>query len=117
LQRKFRLTRSIEFKRVRRFGKSYAHPLIVLIAQPSDDPSRVRVGVAAGKTVGLAVRRNRAKRLLRAAMQRLLPDLMPGSDILLIARQPLTTSSLADTLAALRVLLRRAGLLTSSDAT
>ena len=116
MQRKFRLTRSTDFKRVRRFGKSYAHPLVVLIVQPSDQP-KIRVGVAAGKTVGMAVRRNRAKRLLRAAMQRLLPDLSPGSDILLIARQPLPASTLDETRAALQSLLRRAGLLTSPDAT
>ena len=115
MQRKFRLTRSTDFKRVRRFGKSYAHPLVVLIAQPSDQP-HVRVGIAAGKTVGLAVKRNRAKRLLRAAMQRLLPDLAPGSDLLLIARAPLVVASLEETAAALTVLLRRAGLIAPPDA-
>jgi len=116
MQRKFRLTRSTDFKRVRRFGKSYAHPLIVLIFQPSDQP-HLRVGVTAGKTVGQAVRRNRAKRLLRAAMQSLVPDLAPGSDILLVARQPLTQSTLEQTRAALLSLLRRAGLMVSHDAT
>ena len=113
MQRKFRLTRSTDFKRVRRFGKSYAHPLVVLITQTSDQP-RPRVGVAAGRTVGNAVRRNRAKRLLRAAMQRILPDLAAGSDLLLIARPPLTTSTLEETGAALRTLLKRANLLISS---
>ena len=101
---------------MRRFGKSYAHPLVVLIVQPSDQP-HLRVGVTAGKTVGLAVRRNRAKRLLRTAMQSLVPDLAPGSDILLIARQPLTQSTLDQARAALQALLRRAGLLASPDAT
>ncbi|MEW5939362.1 MAG: ribonuclease P protein component [Chloroflexota bacterium] len=115
MQRKFRLTRSTDFKRVRRFGKSYAHPLVVLIAQSSDQP-HIRVGIAAGKTVGLAVKRNRAKRLLRAAMQRLLPDLAPGSDLLLIARPPLVASTLEEVRAALTALLRRAGLLKSPDA-
>jgi ribonuclease P protein component len=116
LQSKFRLTRSTDFKRVRRFGKSYAHPLVVLIVQPSDQP-KVRVGVTAGKTVGMAVRRNRAKRLLRAAMQSLLPDLAPGSDLLLVARPPLPESTFDQTRAALQSLLRRAGLLTFPDAT
>ena len=59
MQRKFRLTRSEDFKRVRRSGKSYAHPLVVLIVQAHDQP-RVKVGVAAGRTVGTAVYRNRA---------------------------------------------------------
>ena len=117
MQRKFRLTRSTDFKRVRRSGKSYAHPLVVLITQSSSAPANVRVGVAAGKTVGSAVRRNRAKRLLRAAMQGLLPDVLPGADILLIARPLLAESTLEETRAALQTLLRRAGLLTSPDAT
>ncbi len=116
MQRKFRLTRSTDFKRVRRFGKSYAHPLVVLIVQPGD-PSKVRVGVTAGKNVGTAVRRNRAKRLLRAAMRDLIPDLAPGSDLLLIARQPLPASTLDESRAALRLLLGRANLLISPHAT
>jgi len=76
----------------------------------------MRVGVAAGRTVGNAVRRNRAKRLLRAAMQRLLPDLAAGSDLLLIARPPLPAATLEETDAALRTLLKRANLLNSPNA-
>ncbi len=114
MQRKFRLTRSTDFKRVRRFGKSYAHPLVVLIVQPSEGPN-LRVGVTAGKTVGFAVQRNRAKRLLRAAMQTLLADLAPGADLLLIARQPLTQSNLEQTRAAVQSVLRRARLLPAPD--
>ena len=114
MQRKFRLTRSTDFKRVRRFGKSYAHPLVVLIVQPSEGPN-LRVGVTAGKTVGFAVRRNRAKRLLRAAVRPLLVDLAPGCDLLLIARQPLTEANLEETRAALQSLLRRARLSPAPD--
>ena len=87
----------------------------MLITQASDQP-RPRVGVAAGRTVGNAVRRNRAKRILRAAMQHLLPDIASGSDLLLIARPPLTDSTLEETDAALRTLLKRANLLTSPNA-
>ena len=80
MQRSFRLTRSEDFKRVRRDGKSYAHPLVVLIvlnSENNDQPRAraVRVGVAAGKSVGTAVYRNRAKRLLREAMRTLLPNI------------------------------------------
>jgi ribonuclease P protein component len=114
LQSKFRLTRSTDFKRVRRFGKSYAHPLVVLIVQPSEGPN-LRVGVTAGRTVGFAVQRNRAKRLLRVAMQSLIADLAPGSDLLLIARQPMIASTLVETRAALQSLLRRARLLPFPD--
>jgi len=107
VQSKFRLTRSEDFKRVRRTGKSYAHPLVVLVAQASDS-NRIRVGVAAGKTTGTAVHRNRAKRLLREAMRPLLPSLASGWDLILIARPALVSATLEETRAALLTLLRRA---------
>ncbi len=111
MQRKFRLTRSEDFKRVRRSGKSYAHPLVVLIAQTHDQP-RVKVGVAAGRTVGTAVYRNRAKRLLREAMRTLIPKIAPGMDLILIARPGLVSATLEDTYQALLNLLQRAKILT-----
>ncbi len=110
MKRSFRLTRSTDFKRVRQAGKSYAHPLVVLYSLKSDHPG-VRVGVSAGLAVGIAVKRNRAKRLLRAAMSELIPQMAPGSDLLLIARPPLPESDLFQTRAALTNLLTRAGLL------
>ena len=121
MQRKFRLTRSEDFKRVRRSGKSYAHPLVVLIVQAHDkrstpqsgtvDQPRVKVGVAAGRTVGTAVVRNRAKRLLREAMRPLIPNIASGFDLILIARSGLVSASLDDTRRALLTLLQRAQIL------
>ena len=109
MQRKFRLTRSEDFKRVRRSGKSYAHPLVVLIVQTHDQPrARTRVGVAAGRTVGTAVYRNRAKRLLREAMRTLIPDIGSGLDLILIARPGLVSATLEDTRQALLNLIQRA---------
>jgi len=115
VQRKFRLTRSDDFRRVRRTGKSYAHPLVVLIAQASEHP-RIRVGVAAGQTVGNAVLRNRAKRVLREAVRPLLPGLHSGWDLVLIARPGMVGASLEDSRSALSHLLQRAGLLPKNDA-
>jgi ribonuclease P protein component len=128
VQRKFRLTRSEDFKRVRRYGKSYAHPLAVLIVQthnkrstsvphvsggsPEDQPRpHTRVGVAAGRTVGTAVYRNRAKRLLREAVRPLLPNIASGLDLILIARPGLVSATLEETRQALHTLLQRAQIL------
>ena len=116
MQRGFRLTRSEDFKRVRRDGKSYAHPLVVLIALNSEknNQPRVRVGVAAGKSVGTAVHRNRAKRLLREAMRTLLPSITSiasGSDLILIARPALAAASFIEVREALQTLLQRAKLI------
>jgi len=121
VQRRFRLTRSDDFKRVRRSGKSYAHPLVVLIALKSEksEHPHVRVGVAAGRTVGTAVTRNRTKRLLREAMRTLIlnstlrqaQDNASGLDLILIARPGLASASLEDTRQALLNLLQRAQIL------
>lgn len=110
MNRRFRLTRSTNFERVRRFGKSYAHPLIVLIALPNQEQNTC-FGVAAGRSVGNAVRRNRAKRLLRAALQQYLPDVKPGWDVVLIARRTMTGATFQQTVSALAALLGRAKLL------
>ena len=121
MQRKFRLTRSEDFKRVRRSGKSYAHPLVVLIVQTHDqrsnpvDQPRVKIGVAAGRTVGTAVHRNRAKRLLREAMRSLIPNIASNLDLILIARPGLVTATLEETRRALLTLLERAKILISTN--
>ena len=95
--------------RVRRSGESYAHPLLVLIIKAGKDPIS-RFAVTAGRSVGKAVQRNRAKRLLRAALQEVIDDIQPGYQGILIARKPLLEASCQETSLALRSLLQRAGI-------
>jgi ribonuclease P protein component len=115
VQRKFRLTRSEDFKRVRRSGRSYAHPLLVLVVQAGEE-DQLRVGVAVSRAVGTAVKRNRAKRLLRESIRTLLPSLVTGRDLLLIARPAIAACSIFEVREALLTVLRRAELITPSDA-
>lgn len=82
-----------------------------MAAAPGQPASlRPRFGFVAGKAVGGAVQRNRAKRLLREAARACEPQVAPGWDLLLIARAPLAGSRLVEVLAAVRQLLRRARL-------
>jgi ribonuclease P protein component len=113
VKRRFRLTRSTDIKRVRRSGKSYAHPLVIMYMQKSDT-SETHIGVSAGLAVGNAVKRNRAKRLLRAAMNDFMPIINPGFNLLLIARQPLPAANVQQTRIALASLLKRADLLSQT---
>lgn len=91
-------------------GKSYAHPLVVLIAFPNEQ-GKPRIGVSAGRSVGNAVQRNRAKRLLREGLRPLIPAIAPGWDILLLAREPLASSTCQQAQDAIILLLSRAHLL------
>jgi ribonuclease P protein component len=110
VKRNFRLTRSTDFKRVRNAGKSYAHPLVVLVASPSTEET-LKVGVTAGRSVGGAVERNRAKRLLREAMRLLIPGVRTGWDLILIARKPLANASFDQVQTTLLQLMQRAKLM------
>jgi ribonuclease P protein component len=114
VKRRFRLTRSIDFKRVRNQGKSFAHPLVVLVKLPSTE-DRPRVGISTSRSVGGAVQRNRAKRLLRESIRPLIPLLSPGWDIVLVARAPLVTAAFQDVQSVVELLLRRAGLTNPVD--
>lgn len=110
MNRRFRLTRSADFKRVRRLGRSFAHPLIVLIVHPND-LDHPRIAVAASRHVGKAVKRNRAKRLIKASVQPLLPLISPGWDILFIARLPMSHATFQETDQAILSLLKKAQLI------
>jgi ribonuclease P protein component len=66
----------------------------------------------AGKRIGSAVARNRAKRLLREAVRARYPQLAPGWDLIFIARAPLAKVKLPDAQRAVDNLLRRARVLT-----
>jgi ribonuclease P protein component len=95
---------------VRNQGKSFAHPLVVLVKLVSAE-NRPRVGISTSRSVGNAVQRNRAKRLLRESIRPLIPMLAPGWDLVLIGRSRLVTSEFHDVQDAVDGLLRRAGLL------
>jgi len=109
MKRKFRLRRSTDFKRVRRLGKSYAHPLVVLIKHPNQEGIS-RVGIAVGRSIGNAVQRNRAKRRIREIVRQHLPTIQSGWDLIFIARQPINSASHQDLEEAIEQLILRAGI-------
>ncbi len=110
MKRNFRLTSAIDFKRVRHSGKPFAHPFVVLIALPNASAA-TRIGISAGKSVGNAVQRNRAKRQLRAAVQPLIPGMQAGWDIVFLARSRITNAPYQDIAKAVKELLIRAQIL------
>lgn len=95
---------------MRREGRTWSHPLVVLMASPNGG-AETRFGIAASKTLGGAVVRNRAKRRLRAFLQNVEAQIVPGWDIVLIAREPLVKAGWTELTEALTALLDRAKLL------
>lgn len=80
---------------------------MVLIAHPNS-LERSRYGIAAGRSVGKAVFRNRAKRRIRSALQPLIETIYPGWDVIILARHPILEANYSHLQVALLNLLKRA---------
>ena len=83
-----RLSRSAEFERVYRQGRSKGNRFLVLYAFPreGDDSDGPRLGLSVGRRVGGAVDRTRVKRVLREAFWEEARRLPEGSDYVVVAR-------------------------------
>jgi ribonuclease P protein component len=84
-----RLSRSAEFERVYRQGRSKGNRYLVLYAFPREGESSdegPRLGLSVGRRVGGAVERSRVKRVLREAFWEEALRLPAGSDYVVVAR-------------------------------
>ena len=83
-----RLSRSAEFERVYRQGRSKGNRFLVLYAFPREDNDTEgpRLGLSVGRRVGGAVERTRVKRVLREAFWEEARRLPEGSDYVVVAR-------------------------------
>jgi ribonuclease P protein component len=83
-----RLSRSAEFERVYRHGRSVANRHLILYVFDSHGAGAPRLGLSVSRRVGPAVTRNGVKRLLREAFTTLAPRLGDGLDVVVAARPP-----------------------------
>ncbi len=69
-------------------GKFAASKYSVIYIRPNGRPFN-RLGITAGKKIGNAVKRNRAKRLIRLAYRQFESQMPIGIDMVIVARVPL----------------------------
>ena len=100
-----RLSRSADFDRVFRQGRSHACRELVLYVFPRDSEDPPRLGLSVSRKVGGAVQRNRVKRLLREAFSAESQELPPGTDAVVVARAEARALAEREGLEGLRVAL------------
>lgn len=83
------LCRNSEFQRLYRRGKSAVRPTMVVYRIKGRS---LRLGITAGKKIGGAVCRNRAKRRIRELFRLHQSEISMGNDICIVARTRILTS-------------------------
>jgi ribonuclease P protein component len=99
-----RLRGRAEFSRVYRQGLRYPGNALVLYFRPTESPRKI--GVTAGRGLGGAVARNRAKRRLREALRKLEGRLSRQGDLVLVARPLAGTARFSEIVEEMETLCR-----------
>ena len=94
LKKQYRLKKKYQFNYVYRVGKS-CHGKFLMLVYTNSKNQNIKVGISVSKKVGNAVKRNRARRLLREAISPLLPSLDPNFNVIVVAKQSIEGKPLA----------------------
>jgi ribonuclease P protein component len=95
--------RTAGIQRVFREGKpSHGRRVVLFVASGSG-----RSALVVGKRIGGAVQRNRARRILRAALREVAPEGVDGHDVVLVAREGIRDARTQDLIAEMTELLGR----------
>ena len=109
MQRFEKLKENRDFKRLYYRGKSSVAPSFVLYSMKGRT-GRIRLGITTGKSIGSAVQRNRARRVVTAAFRDLSKNIVPGYDFVVVARTRILKVKSTDVARIMEGQLKSAGL-------
>jgi ribonuclease P protein component len=84
--RLFFLRQSADIDRVKKLGRRCQTSLFTMLTYPSGLPY-TRIGIVVGKRFGIAVKRNRVKRVFRGLARQCRGELVEGQDVLFFPRR------------------------------
>jgi len=99
-----------DFTRLYKKGKQAVNSGLVIYVLPTKK-NKLRLGITASKKIGNAVKRNRAKRVIRAAFNEVKKDVNGSYDIVLVARAKTTFLKSTDVYKVMQKEFSRLGLL------
>ena len=79
------ITSNRDYQRIYRRGRSLVSPVLVTYALKNKN-NNLRIGITTSKKVGKAVRRNRSRRVIRAAFSHISADISMPYDVIFVAR-------------------------------
>jgi ribonuclease P protein component len=100
---------SAEISRILREGSPFRSRRVVVYVAPGAGKSRA--AFVAGRKIGPAVARNRARRLLRAAWPSVAPKVRAGFDVVIVARPEIRGAKTRDVVEEIAVALAGAGVM------
>ena len=106
-----KLRRGWQFEKIYKEGNKYFDDLFVIYVL-SNNTQEVRIGLTVTKKIGISVQRNRIKRVIREAL-RLSKNILPGNDIVIVARKSAVNPKYSGVKNSLNHLLRRARIIES----
>ncbi|MBE6727614.1 MAG: ribonuclease P protein component [Ruminococcaceae bacterium] len=105
-----KLKQNYDFRRLYRKGKTFVTPYFVLYTHKGRK-GKIRLGITAGKKLGCAVQRNRAKRVLYAAFSQSIKNITLGNDFVVVARTKILDVKSTVVKSVLMTQLEKAGLI------
>lgn len=110
-----RVLRRSDFQHVYNNSRPVRRSLVHVFILRHDEtpPPPTRLGITVTKKAGNAVKRNRARRLVRESFRLMLPQLKPGHTIIVNAMKAATTAPFAAVDQQLREIFRQSGLVKS----
>jgi ribonuclease P protein component len=111
LPKENRLVRKPDFEKVKEKGEKFQSHLFGLLVYPIDNPVSRFGFVISTKLSKRAVKRNRAKRILREQVRLLLPKIKPGFDVVFLGKKALLEVTYQEIGNEIKRLFKKSGLL------
>lgn len=112
-----RVLRRADFQHAYNNSRPIRRPLVHVFILKHEDapPPPTRIGITVTKKAGNAVKRNRARRLVRESFRLMLPQLKPGYTIIVNAMKAATMAPFSAVDQQLREIFQQAGLFLNPD--